>query len=148
MATPDQGSEPDFLRMDAGSVPASPVAEAEGTAWKGWPSRNGAEARVVLDDKGRVTRVRTPIMELDGLMTPTDLFYTVQHFAVPEVVSVEDWRVQISGAVQNPVSLTFDDLRRLPARTVRTVMECSGSDANFLSTLKAKRPVRHVPRKV
>lgn len=33
MATPDQAATPDFLRMDAGSVPASPVAQAEGTAW-------------------------------------------------------------------------------------------------------------------
>lgn len=140
MTTPQQASEPDFLRMDGGSVPASPVAQAEGAAWKGWPTRNGAEAQVVLDDQGRVTRVRAPIMDLDGLMTPTDLFYVVQHFAVPKLVSTADWQVQIAGAVQTPVSLTFDDLRRLPARTVRTVMECSGSDANFFEYFKGETP--------
>jgi DMSO/TMAO reductase YedYZ molybdopterin-dependent catalytic subunit len=99
---------------------------------------------VLLDDQGRLTRVRTPVLELEGNMTPTHLFYVVQHFAVPEPVRPEDWRVTIDGEVTQPVTLTYDDLRRLPARTVRTVMECSGSDADFFEYFKGERsrPVR------
>jgi hypothetical protein len=29
-------------------------------------------------------------MELEGLITPTDLHYTVQHFAVPPVIETTD----------------------------------------------------------
>ena len=99
---------------------------------------------MLLDDQGRLTRVRTPVLDLEGNMTPTHLFYVVQHFAVPEPVCPEDWRVSIDGEVTQPVTLTYDDFRRLPARTVRTVMECSGSDADFFEYFKGEgpRPVR------
>jgi DMSO/TMAO reductase YedYZ molybdopterin-dependent catalytic subunit len=68
----------------------------------------------------------------------------VQHFAVPEPVRTEDWRLTIDGEVQQPLTLTYEDLHRLPARTVRTVMECSGSDADFFEYFKGQRarPVR------
>ena len=35
------------------------------------------------------------------------------------------------GEVKKPLTLNFDQLRRFPGRSVRTVMECSGSDATF-----------------
>ena len=140
MSTPQESLEPDFLRMD-GAETGTPPAEADNAGlWNGWPTQNRAEAKIIRDDAGRVMRVRTPIMELDGLMTPTDLFYVVQHFDVPEVVSPEDWQVTIGGAVHQAVTLRFEDLRRLPARTVRTVMECSGSDANFFEYFKGEEP--------
>jgi DMSO/TMAO reductase YedYZ molybdopterin-dependent catalytic subunit len=99
---------------------------------------------VIIDDQERITRIRTPIMDLEGHMTPIHLFYVVQHFAVPEPVRLEDWQMTIDGEVTHPMTLTYEDLRRLPARTVRTVMECSGSDANFFEYFKGEgpRPIR------
>jgi DMSO/TMAO reductase YedYZ molybdopterin-dependent catalytic subunit len=99
---------------------------------------------VVIDTQERITRIRTPVMDLEGHMTPTHLFYVVQHFAVPEPIRLEDWRMTIDGEVQNPVTLTYEDVRRMPARTVRTVMECSGSDANFFEYFQGQgpRPIR------
>jgi DMSO/TMAO reductase YedYZ molybdopterin-dependent catalytic subunit len=114
------------------------------STWNGWPSRNTAQPRVIIDNQERTTRIRTPVMDLEGHMTPTHLFYVVQHFAVPEPMRQEDWQMHIDGEVQQPVTLTYEDLRRLPARTVRTVMECSGSDANFFEYFKGEgpRPIR------
>ncbi len=66
----------------------------------GWPSRNVAQPKTIVDDDGRITRIRTPVMDLEGLMTPTHLFYVVQHFAVPEPVSPEQWRLSVDGAVK------------------------------------------------
>jgi DMSO/TMAO reductase YedYZ molybdopterin-dependent catalytic subunit len=40
----------------------------------------------------------------------------VQHFAVPEPIRLEDWRMTIDGEVQHPVTLTYEDVRRLPPR--------------------------------
>jgi DMSO/TMAO reductase YedYZ molybdopterin-dependent catalytic subunit len=93
-----------------------------------------------VDDQQRITRIRTPVMELEGHMTPTHLFYVVQHFAVPEPIRAEDWRMTIAGEVHHALTLTYEDLRRMPARTVRTVMECSGSDANFFEYFKGEGP--------
>lgn len=123
--------------------PAPPTPQQDGTdrsTWNGWPSRNTAQPRVIIDDQERITRIRTPVLDLEGHMTPTHLFYVVQHFAVPEPMRPEDWRVTIDGEVKQPITLTYEDLRRLPARTVRTVMECSGSDANFFEYFKGEGP--------
>ncbi len=123
--------------------PAPPIPKPDGvdrSAWNGWPSRNTAQPRVLLDDQQRVTRIRTPVMDLDGHMTPTHLFYTVQHFAVPEPIPLADWKMTVRGEVTQPLTLTYADLQRMPARTVRTVMECSGSDANFFEYFQGKGP--------
>ena len=127
--------------------PAPPTPQPDGrdrSTWNGWPSRNTAQPRVIIDDQERITRIRTPVMDLEGHMTPTHLFYVVQHFDVPEPIHHEDWRMTIDGEVQNPVTLTYEDVRRMPARTVRTVMECSGSDANFFEYFQGQgpRPIR------
>lgn len=141
MAVQPEEVAPDAVFTQRPPPPPTPQPDGRdrGT-WNGWPSRNTAQPRVVFDTQERVTRIRTPVLDLEGLMTPTHLFYAVQHFAVPEPVRPEDWRVTIDGEVKNPITLTYEDLRRLPARTVRTVMECSGSDANFFEYFKGEGP--------
>jgi DMSO/TMAO reductase YedYZ molybdopterin-dependent catalytic subunit len=131
MATQHEELEPDFLRMDGPSGTSTAAGGLGNGQNMGWPSRNVAQPKTIVDDAGRITRVRTPVMDLEGLMTPTHLFYVVQHFAVPEPVSPDQWRLAVDGVVKQPLEITYEDLRRLPARTVRTVMECSGSDANY-----------------
>ena len=129
--------------------PAPPTPQPDGrdrSTWNGWPSRNTAQPRVLLDDQERITRIRTPVMDLEGHMTPTHLFYVVQHFDVPEPIRPEDWCMTIDGEVQKPATLTYEDVRRMPARTVRTVMECSGSDANFFEYFEVGRVEPQTPR--
>jgi DMSO/TMAO reductase YedYZ molybdopterin-dependent catalytic subunit len=140
MATPGKNLEPDFLRMEGPSGTAAQAAGHGNGDSMGWPSHNAAQPKTIVDDDGRVTRVRTPIMDLEGLTTPTHLFYVVQHFAVPEPVRPQDWRLAVDGAVQHPLEITYDELRRFPARTVRTVMECSGSDATYFEYFQGTGP--------
>jgi DMSO/TMAO reductase YedYZ molybdopterin-dependent catalytic subunit len=144
MATQREGLEPDFLRMDGSSGSTTRTSGLGSGESMGWPSRNVAQPKFIVDDDGRVTRVRTPVMDLEGLMTPTHLFYVVQHFAVPQPVPPEHWRLTVDGAVKQPLEITYEALRRLPARTVRTVMECSGSDANYFEYFQGmgQKPLR------
>jgi DMSO/TMAO reductase YedYZ molybdopterin-dependent catalytic subunit len=144
MATQREDLEPDFLRMDGPRGTAMHAGGLGSGESMGWPSRNVAQPKTIVDDAGRITRVRTPVMDLEGLMTPTHLFYVVQHFAVPDPVSPDDWRLTIDGAVKNPLEMTYETLRRLPGRTVRTVMECSGSDANYFEYFQGigQKPLR------
>ena len=138
MSTRQDGVIPDFLRMDdaIGSDPAN--ADKTGN-WQGWPTKDLNPVKL-MDDEGRTVRIRTPVMDLEGLITPTDLHYTVQHFAVPPVVETDKWQLKIHGEVKNKLTLNFDQLRRFPGRTVRTVMECSGSDATFFEYFKDEGP--------
>ena len=89
MATPREELEPDFLRMDGPSGATTQTSGLGSGQNMGWPSRNVAQPKTIVDDDGRITRVRTPVMDLEGLMTPTHLFYVVQHFAVPQPVAPE-----------------------------------------------------------
>jgi DMSO/TMAO reductase YedYZ molybdopterin-dependent catalytic subunit len=145
MAAPPQEVAPDAVFTQTPPAPPTPQPDGKDrSTWNGWPSRNTAEPRVLMNENGQIARIRTPVLDLEGHMTPTHLFYVVQHFAVPEPVRLEDWRMTIDGEVKGPVTLTYEDIRRLPARTVRTVMECSGSDADFFEYFKGERarPVR------
>src|SRR5262245_7096310 len=111
--------------------PAPPAPQPDGkdrSAWNGWPSRNTAQPRVIIDEQTRTTRIRTPVMDLEGHMTPTHLFYVVQHFAVPEPRRAEHWQMCIEGEVQRPVKLSYEDLGRLVVRTVATELGCSRSE--------------------
>lgn len=98
------------------------------------------EPLVRRDDQGRIQMVRTPVMELEGLITPTNLHYVVQHFGAPDPVSSEKWALTVDGKVGCSLKLSYEELRHFPGRTVRTVMECSGSDAEFFEYFKGKMP--------
>jgi DMSO/TMAO reductase YedYZ molybdopterin-dependent catalytic subunit len=144
MATPSDDLTPDFLWMDPDATAPSQLISSGDGLWYGWSDLNTAQPVTLLDEQSRVKRLRTPVLDLDGLMTPTHLFYVVQHFDVPQQIAPKDWRLTINGEVHNAITLTYDELRRLPSRTVRTVMECSGSDADFFEYFKGegKRPSR------
>ena len=134
----NEGALPDFLRMDGAAGSDAANAGLAGD-WYGWPSKK-VQPVTLLDDQGRTVRIRTPVMDLEGLITPTNLHYTVQHFDVPPVVPASQWSLTVDGEVKTPLSLSFDDLRRFSGRSVRTVMECSGSDATFFEYFKDEGP--------
>src|SRR5271165_6232211 len=132
----DEGAVPDFLRMDQ-RVSSDPANASKTGSWHGWPTKDITPV-TLIDNEGRTVRIRTPVMDLEGLITPTHLHYTVQHFAVPPVVETDTWALQVTGEVKNPLTLNFDQLRRFPGRSVRTVMECSGSDATYFEYFKGE----------
>jgi DMSO/TMAO reductase YedYZ molybdopterin-dependent catalytic subunit len=111
--------------------------EIEGDWVMGWPDRKRPEPFARKDEHGRVTYQRTPIGELPGLITPTDLRYIVAQLQMPDPVHPDDWSLTITGEVERPLRLTYDDVQQLPARTVRVVHECSGTDADFFDYLKS-----------
>jgi sulfite oxidase len=68
----------------------------------------------------------TPLVDLDGWVTPTARFFVRSHFPVP-TVDVASWRLIVDGEVDHPLSLSFADLMRERTRTVVTTMECAGN---------------------
>ncbi|MCI0878136.1 MAG: molybdopterin-dependent oxidoreductase [Chloroflexi bacterium] len=135
----EEGAIPDFLVMEGPKGEGWNAGHSGQGDWNGWPSKD-LKAATLVDEEGRVRRVRAPVTELEGLITPTELHYVVQHFAVPDVVPAEKWALSVSGEVKRPLDLNFEELRRFPGRTVRTVMECSGSDATYFEYFKGVGP--------
>jgi DMSO/TMAO reductase YedYZ molybdopterin-dependent catalytic subunit len=67
-----------------------------------------------------------PLEALRYDVTPPGLHYVLVHYDIPDVVASE-WRLSIAGCLEQPVTLDLDELRALPARTVRVTMECAGN---------------------
>ena len=111
--------------------------EIEGDFVMGWADRKRPTPRVLRDDQGRVQSVRTPVADLEGLITPTDLRYVVVQLDAPEPVHPDDWTLSIAGGVERPIELNLEELQKFPGATVRCVHECSGSDQDFFDYLKS-----------
>lgn len=55
-----------------------------------------------------------------------------------QIIDPSSWRLKVTGKVDHPLSLTYDDLRCLPKKTLRTTIVCQGffeDTANFSGVL-------------
>ena len=64
--------------------------------------------------------------EFDSFITPNDKFFNVSHYGKPEV-NLETWRLEVSGLVENPLTLTIEDIKARPKQDVTFTLECSGN---------------------
>ena len=69
---------------------------------------------------------RTPLQDLHGTITPSDLHFERHHGGVPEI-DPDDYRLLIHGLVERPTVLTLGDLKRFPATSRICFLECSGN---------------------
>jgi DMSO/TMAO reductase YedYZ molybdopterin-dependent catalytic subunit len=68
----------------------------------------------------------TPPPLLGGDVTPTSRFFRRNHFGVP-VLDATAWRLEVSGLVRRPVTLSLDELKHLRRESVAAVLECAGN---------------------
>src|SRR4029077_4974299 len=68
----------------------------------------------------------TPLGELDGTSTPSDLHYTRHHAGIP-TVDPTSFELLVHGLVDRPTVFRLDELRRLPSRTMICFVECAGN---------------------
>ena len=72
-----------------------------------------------------------PFTTLDRFILPTERFYVRNHFAVPKI-DMSNWRLKVEGAVENPLDLTLDDVKKLGSQTRPVTLECAGNGRVFL----------------
>src|SRR6202165_6086889 len=77
------------------------------------------------------TNLETPFDQLDSFLTPTELFYIRSHFPAPKL-DLASYQLRVDGAVRNPFSLSYQELRDLPSETRVAVLECAGNSRVFL----------------
>ena len=73
--------------------------------------------------------------ELDSWLTPTDKFFSFNHFGQPTSLNEATWRVDIAGLVARPQSLRLADLKARPRHEVDFTLECSGNNGTGLDFL-------------
>lgn len=60
------------------------------------------------------------------LLTPNSDFFVRNHFAQP-AIDLSNWTLRIEGAVKNPKTLRYGDLKSRKSRTLTAVLECAGN---------------------
>src|SRR6267378_1336751 len=75
--------------------------------------------------------LETPLDQVDSYLTPTELFYIRSHFPAAKLEPAS-YQLRIDGAVRNPLSLSYQQLRDLPAETRVATLECAGNSRAFL----------------
>ncbi|HEU5321307.1 MAG TPA: sulfite oxidase [Methylomirabilota bacterium] len=92
--------------------------------------------REIFIDHGinQETRLET----LRGYLTPGSHFFVRQHATTP-ALDTRTWRLRVEGnAVERPLELGFEDLLRLPSRSVTAFVECAGNGRGFFKELMGK----------
>ena len=64
---------------------------------------------------------------LDSRLTPAHNFFYVNHYGQPDGLDESTWRVDITGLVARPQSLTLADLKARARHEVDFTLECSGN---------------------
>ncbi len=70
------------------------------------------------------------IRAIDGPFTPRDRFYTTQHYGHP-AVDAAAFRLTVTGLVNQTLSLSLDDLKKMKPQQLVAGFECSGNRRPF-----------------
>ena len=74
---------------------------------------------------------RTPLQDLQGIVTPADLHFERHHGGVPSI-DPERYTLLIHGMVERPTIFTLKELKRFPSVSRLLFIECSGNGGEAL----------------
>ncbi len=75
---------------------------------------------------------------MPGLITPNDLFF-VRNNSSSVDLSADDWSLMVEGdAVMQRLDLSYDDIRRLPRRSLVAYLECAGNHRVMFDRLQGR----------
>ena len=72
----------------------------------------------------------TPVGLFDSFITPLDRFYVRCHMSVP-TVDASTFALKVDGGDGSPISLSLEELKKLPATTTTMTLECAGNGRSF-----------------
>jgi len=75
--------------------------------------------------------LESPFAQLHSFLTPNCLFYVRSHFTTP-ILEQGNYSLTMDGAMEQSFSLSYDELRDLPAVTRTATLECAGNGRNYL----------------
>jgi len=73
-------------------------------------------------------------MQLSGFnqwITPIDQFFVRTHTYTPAPPNLGGWRLKLDGVVNQPLTLTMDDLKKMRRVELVAVVECAGNGRSF-----------------
>jgi DMSO/TMAO reductase YedYZ molybdopterin-dependent catalytic subunit len=74
--------------------------------------------------------VEMPLSGFVDYITPIARFFVRSHVYTPPI-DLDAWRLTVGGDVTTSLTMTLDDLRKLPAVEIVSVLECAGNGRGF-----------------
>ena len=71
------------------------------------------------------------LSNLDVPVSPTEGHFIRSHFPAPQINSA-DWSLPVTGDVETPLNLRYDDLLKMPSHEVVSLMECAGNSRSTM----------------
>ena len=99
-----------------------------------------------MDKKLRIMTERplnaeTPAESLRTWITDNDLFFKRNQGQFPDApINLAEWVLRVDGLVTKKLSLSFEDIRRLPKVAVADTLECSGNSRSLLKDKASGNP--------
>jgi sulfite oxidase len=90
-----------------------------------------------LDMAGMIVRsarfldLEMPSSYFESWLTPVPNFFVRNHMHEPSTWDTGEWRLNIGGEVQNPLSLSLADLKGMTQHAVTNTLECAGNGRAF-----------------
>lgn len=66
------------------------------------------------------------LASFNGGVVPADEFFVRNHFPIPRP-DTSSWTLTVSGEVKTPLSLGYDEMKRLPSKEIEVLLECAGN---------------------
>ena len=76
------------------------------------------------------------LRKIDGLITPNDQFFFIQHYNQPELDPATH-RIKVTGLVKKPLELSLADLKAMPSADIVNGYECSGNSGRAMQGLSS-----------
>jgi sulfane dehydrogenase subunit SoxC len=80
-----------------------------------------------------------PLEALRHDITPIGLHYLLIHFDIPKV-DAETWRLEVGGHVEKALTLSLEDVKALPTRTMPVTLECAGNGRALIEPRPISQP--------
>lgn len=94
-----------------------------------FPGEEDEEEHVPFLRLPRVTRKMLDWETLDSWLTPEDQVFDVHHYNEPPLDPAK-YRLEVTGLVEKPLTLTLDDVRNRPVAEELMTLECSGNGSS------------------
>lgn len=93
------------------------------------PTTTGGKRDMIVRS-ARPLDLEMPRSGFTDYITPIDRFFVRTHVYTPRV-DIGQWRLTVDGEVASSLTLTMDDLRRMPSVELVSVLECAGNGRGF-----------------
>ena len=95
----------------------------------------GQKSEGLILQRTRAPLLETPMSVFDeSLFTPNDKFYVRWHWAdIPDEVNAETFRLTVRGHTNKTLSLSLEDIAKLPRFEIAAVNQCSGNSRGFFA---------------